>query len=59
MEIREWSKKNKEKGEVVVAAGISVFCGTEDHIMEEVFQRADEEMYKNKMELKEAGEEIR
>lgn len=58
-EIREWSKRNKEKGEVVVAVGISVFCGTEDHVMEAVFQRADEEMYKNKMELKDAGEEIR
>lgn len=58
-EIREWSKKNKEKGEVVVATGISEFRRKEDHGMEEVFQRADEEMYKNKMELKEAGEKIR
>ncbi len=57
-EIREWSKKNKEQGEVVVAAGISIFC-EEDKAMETVFQRADEEMYKNKVELKEAGEEIR
>lgn len=41
---------NKEKGEVVIAAGVSRF--SKDPDVSAVFKRADEEMYKNKSLLK-------
>ena len=43
--------KNKRKGDVVIAAGASKFNGDESVSL--VFERADEEMYQNKKELKE------
>ncbi len=42
--------KNKRKGDVVIAAGASKYDG--DKSVSLVFERADEEMYENKKELK-------
>ncbi len=42
--------KNQLKGDVVIAAGMSRFSG--DKKVSSVFERADEEMYANKKELK-------
>ncbi len=47
---RKHNIKNKLKGDVVIAAGLSRFSG--DRNMAVVFNRADEEMYINKRELK-------
>ncbi len=44
--------KNKERGTVVIAAGVSRFNA--DTTVSEVFSRADIEMYENKRKLKEA-----
>jgi diguanylate cyclase (GGDEF)-like protein len=42
--------ERKEKGEVVIAAGMSRYNG--DRSVAEVFRRADTEMYENKKSLK-------
>jgi diguanylate cyclase (GGDEF)-like protein len=47
---RKHNIKNKLKGDVVIAAGLSRFSG--DRNVATVFNRADEEMYINKRELK-------
>ena len=45
--------RNRLKGDVVIAAGMSRFNGNET--VADVFARADEEMYRNKKELKKLG----
>ena len=51
--IRETSAANrKRRAGVVVASGISLFDPQSDHTVADVFKRADQEMYKNKRELK-------
>ena len=53
--MRKHNIKNQMKGDVVIAAGMSRFKGGET--VARVFERADEEMYKNKRELKKAFNE--
>ena len=48
--MRKHNLRNQQKGDVVIAAGMSRFRGFE--AVADVFKRADEEMYKNKKELK-------
>ena len=48
--LKRHNLKNKCKGEVVVAAGLSKYDN--DKNLAEIFRRADREMYKNKDELK-------
>ncbi len=48
--MRKHNVKNRLKGDVVIAAGMSRFNGSET--VADVFERADEEMYRNKKELK-------
>ncbi len=50
LKFRKHNIKNKLKGDVVIAAGMSRF--NNDERVESVFERADEEMYRNKKELK-------
>lgn len=47
---------NREKGEIVVAAGISDFDAEFDSTVQNVFQRADKLMYERKKELKNGAE---
>jgi diguanylate cyclase (GGDEF)-like protein len=49
---RKHIRKNKKKGDVVVASGMSRYDN--DKNVSPVFKRADEEMYENKRKLKEA-----
>ena len=51
--IRENSRKNIENGGIVVAVGISEYDPKTDRKLNEIFYRADTEMYKDKKELKE------
>ncbi len=44
------NRKNRKKGDVVIAAGVSRY--NRDESVSIVFERADEEMYQNKKELK-------
>ncbi len=48
--LRKHNIKNRLKGEIVIAGGMSRF--DDDPTVAAVFKRADEEMYKNKAELK-------
>ncbi len=50
---KKHNHKNQKKGDVVIAAGISRYQN--DKNVSPVFKRADEEMYINKRQLKEAG----
>ena len=50
LKMRKHNMRNKQKGDVVIAAGMSRFKGNET--VADVFKRADEEMYRNKKELK-------
>ena len=52
-DFKEKVKKNLTFGRAVVAVGISTFRPADDDKVEDVFSRADEQMYKNKRELKE------
>lgn len=54
--IRETSLAHiKQKAGVVVASGFARFDPREDHTVADVFKRADEQMYRNKKELKSAA----
>lgn len=50
IKMRKHNIRNQQRGDVVIAAGMSRFEGGET--VADVFERADEEMYKNKKELK-------
>ena len=52
-DFKEKVRKNLTFGRAVVAVGISTFRPADDVKVEDVFSRADEQMYKNKRELKE------
>ncbi len=52
VKMRKHNIKNQNKGDVVIAAGMSRF--NKDETVSEVFKRADAEMYRNKKELKKA-----
>ena len=52
-EFKEKIRKNLTFKRAVVAIGISTFRPADDIRVEDVFSRADEQMYKNKRELKE------
>ncbi len=51
-QLREQIDINKEEAGVIVACGMSFFKAGEDTCVENVFERADFEMYKNKKALK-------
>jgi len=51
-ELRTQVQINKEEGKVVVASGLSDFNPETDLNLENVFEKADNEMYLNKKELK-------
>ena len=53
VKMRKHNIRNQNKGDVVIAAGMSKF--NKDESVSEVFKRADEEMYRNKKELKKAA----
>lgn len=44
--------RNLENGGVVVSAGISMFNADKDASFDDIFSRADEQMYERKKELK-------
>ena len=43
---------NREEGGVVVAAGMAVYDRKKDESVQQVFERADSQMYANKRSLK-------
>ena len=54
--IRETSQAHQKQGAgVIVASGIALYDPMEDHTVADVFKRADEQMYRNKKELKAHG----
>ncbi len=53
LKLRKHNIKNQLRGDVVIAGGMSRFEG--DNRVKDVFNRADEAMYRNKRELKKAN----
>ena len=57
-ELTELVHRNAEEKKVVMACGISVYDRAHDNSVDEVFERADALMYKNKMAMKGGRDEI-